>query len=350
MMEALRLKDVKLKDMVGRRVQLTFIAKDVSVRPQRDKVTKMLCMNMADIGSLVDAKIFNVSDATIDKVVNGKLYDAMVDIATYDKSPSGISCIISDIQPSQMDIALFADWSDNIAQSRTCIEKTLQAIIGSTYGIIAYNIILKKWGEFQYWTAASGMHHTQLGGLMVHTAEVAELAENMADYFNLRYGYAIVNKNLLLAAALLHDVEKLSELNVDMQSGYTEYSTGAALSSHIMGVLSDVDIQAYELGIGMPRKTVGADGTEVDKPDSQIEKEKEEIQLLKHCLAAHHGKLEWGSPIAPSVPEAYILHKVDEISAEMFRYARSFKDMEAGTSTTKWELGQKVTTYKETSK
>ena len=90
-----------------------------------------------------------------------------------------------------------------------------------------------------------------------------------------------------------------------------------------------VDIQAYKSGIGMQKYEINEINEEEPvKSDEELADEIECLNLLKHCLAAHHGKLEWGSPIQPSVPEAYLVHIVDKLDAEMFKYNRAFKGLE----------------------
>ena len=71
---------------------------------------------------------------------------------------------------------------------------------------------------------------------------------------------------------------------------------------------------------------------------------------MKHCIFAHHGKKEYGSPIEPHCPEAYILNIADGLSAEMFRYNKTFESLEKANSNTVWTCGQMVVTYKASNK
>lgn len=340
-MDYIRLKEMDFKRNIENRVFISFLAKDVSVRLQKDKTTRFITLNMVDKDKTEEAKIFAVTDDIIKKVVNGKTYDAVIDVKKYEKSPQGYSCILYGLEESKISPAYFADWVDNVDQCREIIQSKLSKIAHTNYGKIAYKILLDKWDKFSSWSAAKGMHHTQLGGLLSHTSEVLEVADRLADYFNSLYGDRFINKPLLLASALLHDVEKTEELAVDTISGNTEYSTDASLSSHIMNALTTIEITAYELGLGRPTNEKTAD---------QLALEIEEIKLLKHCVASHHGCLEWGSPIVPNIPEAYILHKADEIDAEMYRFNKLFKDTSAGTATSIWIKDGFRSVYKENSK
>ena len=204
-----------------------------------------------------------------------------------------------------------------------------------------------NWEEFNYWSAAQNIHHTRLGELLIHTVEVTAICIALADYYNGIYGEQFINKSLLMAASILHDVGKIYEYDVSIDTGITKKSTHSVLSTHIIDIVTEVELTAYKLGIG---RQFDIEDEEENKDDEDIQLEKEEIDLLKHCLAAHHKKLEYGSPIEPSIPEASLLHSADEISAQMYVFDKAFNSMEPGESFSRW-IGTGYTMfYKETSK
>lgn len=350
-MEYTRLADTDLKSNINNRVFVQFLARDVSVRFQRDNVTRFITLNMVDKDTVVEAKKFGANDSIIDMIQEGKVYNAAIDIKPYDKSSTGFSCIIYNIDYSQEPPESFVDWADNLDVCQKIIENILPDIVNTYYGQIAYPILAENWSKFARWTAASNQHHTRLGELLVHTSEVVSISSDLADYFNELYGDGFVNKPLLLSAAMIHDLEKISELDVNTSSGKTEYSVHSVLCSHIMDILTDVDIQAYKLGLGRQvtvENEIGED--EETKTEQQLAEEKEAIDLLKHCLAAHHGKLEYGSPIVASIPEAYLLNMADCLSADMYRYNRSMKELEPGKMSSVWTSAGYKSTYKDSTK
>lgn len=349
-MEYIRLGQADLKGNIGNRIFVTFLARDVSVRLQKDKVTKFVVFNMVDKDVAIEARVFGASDKVIEAIQEGKVYNGAIDIKPYEKAPQGFSCIVYNMDFSDTPPEYFADWADRLEESRDIINNMIGAYYDTYYGQITYLIITNYWDRISKWTAASSMHHTQLGGLLTHTAEVITLSNIIADFLNDRYGDNFINKPLLLCSAALHDVGKIFELNVDVLSGKTEYSTHSLLSSHIMDILTEVDLRARELGFGQS-KIIDDDGNITgQKPEDTVEEEKEAIELLKHCLAAHHGKLEFGSPITASVPEAVILNIADNLSAEMFRYNKNLKSVNPGESTTQWINGALAKFYKDSSK
>lgn len=349
-MEYVRLGQADFKGNIGNRVYVTFLARDVSVRLQKDKVTKFIVFNMVDKDLVIEARLFGASDEAIELIKEGKVYNGAIDVKPYDKSPNGYSCIIYNMDFSEIPAEYFADWADGLDDSRNIVNDIVVEYYETLFGKITYPIIIRYWEKFSKWTAASSMHHNQLGGLLTHTAEVAAIAGKLADYFNSKYSDNFINKPLLMCSAILHDIGKIQELSVDTLSGKTEYSTHSVLASHIMDILREVDLQAHELGFGKP-EIYDDDGNVVGtKPAEDIEDEKEAVDLLKHCLAAHHGKLEYGSPITASVPEAVLLHIADMLSSEMFRYNKHLKEVEPGDFKAVWIGGEFNKFYKDNSK
>lgn len=134
--------------------------------------------------------------------------------------------------------------------------------------------------------AAKSIHHAVLGGLLEHTVSVAGLCRLLADY------YPAVDRDLLLAAAILHDVGKVRELIWDR---VFDYSDAGRLLGHItLGALL-VEARIREIP---------------DFPE-------ELTQRLLHCILSHHGELEWGSPRRPKTLEAIILHYAEDLDGKV---------------------------------
>lgn len=351
-MEYYHLKDIDLKANIGQRVFGIFLATDVEVRLQKDKVTKFISFNMVDKDIKEEAKRFSATENEIALLKSGGVYRAAIDIKPYDKAKNGYSCILYNFEPyTEESSSNFIQWADGMTEAQESIQTALDYINESIYKTLVYNLLVDKWNNFCTWTAASSMHHNCLGGLLVHTGEVIDQCIMLADYWDSKYGEGFINKGLLLSAALLHDLAKVLELNVDALSGTTEYSVAASLETHITMCVSLIDIEAYKEQLGYQIYTINDIGEQEEtKSIETIKYEKEAIALLKHCVLSHHGKLEYGSPIKMNCPEAYILNKADELSAEMYRYNKEFNTMESGTSVSSWVSGNMVTTYKDSTK
>ncbi|MBR4027126.1 MAG: HD domain-containing protein [Lachnospiraceae bacterium] len=140
--------------------------------------------------------------------------------------------------------------------------------------------------KFKFHSAAKSVHHGFVGGLLEHTLSVTR----NCDYF--AKNYPILNRDLLLTAAMFHDVGKLAELSVFPENDYTD--AGQLLGHIVIGCewISD-EIKKIE---GFPIALA---------------------HELKHCVLAHHGQLEYGSPKKPALIEALALSFADNLDAKM---------------------------------
>ncbi len=140
--------------------------------------------------------------------------------------------------------------------------------------------------KFKNHSAAKSVHHGFVGGLLEHTLSVVKLCE----YYTL--SYPILNKDLLIAAALFHDIGKLEELSTFPENDYT---IDGQLLGHIF--------------IGANKVNLYIQG--MNKFPAKLANE------LIHCILAHHGELEYGSPKKPATAEAMALHFADNTDAKM---------------------------------
>ena len=146
-------------------------------------------------------------------------------------------------------------------------------------------------------SAAKSVHHGFIGGLLEHTLSVTKLC----DYYC--SAYPILKRDLLLSAAMCHDIGKVRELSAFPENDYTD--EGQLLGHIVMGTeMVGEKIRAID---GFP-KVVGNE--------------------LRHCILAHHGKLEFGSPKTPALIEAMALNYADDTDAKMETFTEI---LEAGT-------------------
>jgi 3'-5' exoribonuclease len=166
------------------------------------------------------------------------------------------------------------------------------------------NAILKEYGEALCRTpAAAKVHEACLGGLLKHTIHVATICDKLADIYG-----NYVDRNLLLTAALIHDIGKIDTYTVDKFS--IDYTIDGSLVNHIV------------IGYAILKQCVEKNNLNLTK---------EELILLNHCLLSHHGKKEWGSPIEPAIPEAQLLHQADMIDSRVGIMDSALSELEPGT-------------------
>lgn len=151
--------------------------------------------------------------------------------------------------------------------------------------------------EFKRHSAAKSIHHGYIGGLLEHSLAVARMCDYYTTY------YKRLNRDLLITAALLHDIGKIYELSGFPENDYTD--AGQLLGHIVMGTM-------------MIRDRIK------DIPDFPAKAANE----LEHCILAHHGELEYGSPKKPALLEALALSFADNTDAKIqtFMEALDAKD------------------------
>lgn len=174
----------------------------------------------------------------------------------------------------------------------------LEALLAATRGLADPHLralLEDLWADaafvraFREAPAAKGLHHAYLGGLVEHTASVVTLCEAIAGH------YEGVDRDMLVASAILHDVGKLQELQWRRTFDYTD--AGRLLGHIVQGVLF----------------VQGRLERFPDFPPARRD------QLL-HNILSHHGELEWGSPKRPKTLEGVILHHVENLDGKVNQF------------------------------
>ncbi len=133
--------------------------------------------------------------------------------------------------------------------------------------------------------AAKGFHHVYLGGLLEHTLSVVRLLEKVSDH------YPQLNKDMIIAGGILHDIGKIYEFSYD---NIIDYSDEGRLIGHIV------------MGVEMINKKIAV------IPDFPVQLALE----LRHIILSHHGEFEFGSPKRPKTLEALVVHYIDDMDAK----------------------------------
>jgi 3'-5' exoribonuclease len=173
------------------------------------------------------------------------------------------------------------DLRDRLAQTVTSLENEwirtlLQKVL--TDSEVA-NLLLKA-------PAAKSIHHAYLGGLLEHIMSIVDIMESLAKH------YEFLNRDLLMFGAIFHDIGKIYELSFD--SGI-HYSDRGRLVGHMAIACEMIDETAREVA-GFPESLK---------------------DVLKHIVLSHHGRLEYGSPKLPMLPEALVVAMIDDLDSKM---------------------------------
>ena len=162
--------------------------------------------------------------------------------------------------------------------------------------------ILKKYQqEVLVFPAATKNHHDYASGLLDHVVSMLRLGKAICEL------YPTLNRDLIFAGIILHDIGKVIELSGPVATAYTVEGN---LLGHITIMVNEIGQAARELNI---------DG--------------EEVMVLQHIVLSHHGKEEWGSPKKPMIQEAEIIHYIDNIDAKMNMLNRALEKTPEGEFT-----------------
>ncbi len=161
--------------------------------------------------------------------------------------------------------------------------------------------------------AAVQNHHSLRSGLLYHTLTMLKAGEKLTEV------YTFLDKDLLFAGIILHDMAKLEEIDANQLGLATEYTTEGQLLGHI--------VQGIKR-IGKASRSVGLD------VETSI--------LLEHMLLSHHYEPEFGSPKRPMFPEAEVLHYLDILDARMYDMQKALGEVQPGEFTDRlWTLNNR---------
>lgn len=153
----------------------------------------------------------------------------------------------------------------------------------------------KFMNRFKTASAAKTVHHAYIGGLLEHSVTVADICEALSSI------YPKVNRDLIITAALCHDIGKVREISAFPENDYTDVGQ---LLGHIYMGAEMIDVQVRKID-NFPKPL---------------------LNELKHCILAHHGTLEYGSPQTPKLIEAQLLYMADSTDAKMRRFSDLLDD------------------------
>lgn len=247
----------------------------------------------------MEGKLWDVKEEQAALAVPGTIVTIVGEVLKYRNS---LQLRIHNVLPvtGEFDAAAFVNVSKYSKEYlKGKIDAAIASIRDDIYREISRLCIGRYEKEFYEYPAASKNHHDFLGGLATHVVAMIDLADEIC----LRYD--VLNRDLLIAGILTHDLGKVIELSGPV---LTEYTMQGKLLGHISMMQSIV----YELAL------------------SQGWQDSEQITLLRHVILAHHGQYEFGSPVLPMVAEAEVLHLIDNLDARLNMFEKMNETVEAG--------------------
>jgi 3'-5' exoribonuclease len=295
------MKDIYVSDLMGFDEGKLFDGFFLVLTKQQ-RTTKQnkayLNLMLGDKTGPIEARVWELTDPRISKDFNrGDIVKVRGSISRYEdraqmkvdqlrKAQAGEADKLDMLPATTQDVgALWRQLEASVESlSNADLKRLLKALLADTELAQAYREA----------PAARQLHHAWLGGLLEHVVSLLGLADRVAAH------YPLLDRDLLVTGVILHDIGKIREL--EWETGF-DYTVEGVLLGHI------------QMGVDLVEKAIAA---LPDFPDRLR-------TLVLHMILSHHGKLEFGSPKLPMIPEALVLNFVDDLDAKMQAVASEFE-------------------------
>jgi len=280
----------------GERVESVFAAIDKQLRTTRAGKS-FLSLKLSDKTGSIDAVVWDNAEALALKFEKGDFLGIRADVNSYQGTNQLTIQALKKVEKTAEYAARMLPTTekdvDGMASELKAIAATIanSKVRGLVMGFFEDEAFMT---EFKAAPAAKGMHHVFAGGLIQHTLKVTRLSDSIyREYEGTDPKIsAMMNRDLLIAGAILHDIGKMQELSSDPGFDYT-------VKGRLIGHIS--------LGIMTLKERM--DRIEGFPEDA--------YNILIHMMLSHHGELEFGSPKRPKCMEAFILHYADNLDAKL---------------------------------
>lgn len=191
----------------------------------------------------------------------------------------------------------------DLEEGRRDVRALVDSIADADYGAVCRRMLERHEADFVYIPAAKSVHHSFLGGLLMHTVQMLRLADYLSGLYT-----GTVDRSLLLAGTLLHDLAKSREFVISELGMVTGYSVPGQLLGHLVMGAQEVAELAKELAI----------------PE-------EKSILLQHMILSHHGEPEFGAAVRPMCAESELLSLIDMVDSRMEIYREALEQTDPGS-------------------
>jgi 3'-5' exoribonuclease len=265
-----------------------FLVHEKEVRNTREGRT-YLRLELGDRSGTIEARMWEQFEVTAKDINRGDFVKVQARVEVYRNRPQLSVVQVRLARPEEIDLADYLPhtkgdvdkmWGELLAHAESIGNPWLKQLV---HRIIGDPEVARCYRRAP---AAKTMHHAYLGGLLEHVVGLCGMAKVVAGH------YPELDLDLLLTAALLHDVGKLEELCYERAIGYT---THGQLLGHIVMELETVT-RAIDKVDGFPPALKA---------------------VVQHLLISHHGQYEFGSPKLPMIREAMVFHYLDDLDSKL---------------------------------
>lgn len=294
----------KIRDLaVGDRVDCYFIIKRVDLKTTNSNDKKYLDFIFGDKTGEISGKLWEVTQDIETYFTEGDLVKVRGTVTSYMNNNQFKVDRIR--KASDEDGVIPEDFVESAPLKNTDmlrdIEGYLQRIGDQDIQQVVQMALEEKKDKLMFYPAAKRNHHAIRSGLLYHVLTMLKLGDQISKV------YPAVNTDLLFAGIILHDLEKINEMDSSELGIVKEYTLEGNLLGHI------------SLGV-----------KNVDRICDRLNTPEEKRMLLQHMILSHHYEPEYGSPVKPMFLEAELLHHIDMIDARVFDFTLAVRDLEPG--------------------
>ncbi len=306
----MKIKHINITDLkVGDNIGGIYLVKSHSIKVSKtDK--RYLDITIMDKTGEINGKLWNIEGVNCEAIKDSDFIAIKFTVDEYNDSKQARIVTINQISP-EMEF----DKSQLVPSSPINPEILYRQVLDKANNFnnaelrkLVTNILTERKQKLLVTPGAKSVHHAVVGGLLLHTAGMLNIAEGIIENSRLLPSYTSVNKELLFAGLILHDVCKIEEFEVSPIGIVTDYSKEGKLLGHLHMGASYVERKCDELQISSEVKV-----------------------LISHMLLSHHGQPEYGSPIKPMFLEAALLNLIDLMDSRISIYDEVLKTTEDGT-------------------
>ena len=291
-----------------------FMIKNIAVKIGSNK-KQFLDLLLGDNTGEITAKKWDVADTELgglNKIENGDIVKIKAMVTEWNGMKQlKVMKIRKAVDQDATDIRDFIKAAPEDPQDMyDFIMEQAKSINDDKFRQIAEKALVDNKEKLMYYPAAAKNHHAEMAGLLWHMKRMLMMAVRYCEV------YTNLDRGLLILGVILHDMEKLTEMNSDQNGIVSEYSFEGIMLGHLVQGVKKVDRYAEEVGLS-----------------------REKTIMLEHMILSHHYEPEFGSPKRPLFPEAEILHYLDVVDANMYDMADALNSTEKGAFSEKvWTL------------
>lgn len=261
-------------------------------------------VTLQDKTGTIEAKKWEVTDNDVNLISAGNIIYIDGDVINYRDNLQVKIRAVSPVENGEVDATRFTISSPiAIEELEKRLEVHLASIKNADCLAITRALVEKYYKSYTTYPAAVRNHHEFASGLLHHTVQMADLGEAVAKL------YPSVDRDLLIAGIILHDLGKTLELSGPIIPKYT-------LEGKLLGHISITH-------------------SEIQKMAEQLNTKGEIPVLLSHMVLSHHGKMEFGSPVLPLTREAFLLSVIDDLDAKMMMLDKAYEQTSEGEFTSR---------------